>query len=191
MKQFYGLARPTLALLTRVQIENALQRLGELALRRGETIELLAVGGVVMVLAYDARLATHDVDVILLQPNLSPFVRDLVKQIADELEWPIDWLNDGAKGFLTKLSDGGVIYTAPGIIVYRPTSEQMLAMKLSAWRDDVDIQDARRLLRDLVNSTNMDQEAHWSKVEPFVVPGQQLKARYAFLDLWESMHDDD
>lgn len=162
-----------------------------MALRRGETIELLAVGGVVMVLAYDARLATHDVDVVLLQPNLSPFVRDLVKQIADELEWPIDWLNDGAKGFLTKLSDGGVIYTAPGIIVYRPTSEQMLAMKLSAWRDDVDIQDARRLLRDLVNSTNMDQEAHWSKVEPFVVPGQQLKARYAFLDLWESIHDDD
>jgi len=145
----HGSTRLTLALLTRVQIEDALRRLGELALHHGETIELLAVGGVVMVLAYDARLATHDVDAILLQPELSYFVRGLVKQIADELEWPPDWLNDGAKGFLTGLSDGGVIYAAPGIIVSCPAPEQLLAMKLSAWRDDVDIQDARRLLQEL------------------------------------------
>ncbi len=180
-----------MALLTRIQIENALRRLGELALDHGETIELLAVGGVVMVLAYDARLATHDVDVVLLRPELSRFVRDLVGQVADELEWPADWLNDGAKGFLTGLSDGGVIYAAPGIVVHRPAPEQMLAMKLSAWRDDVDIQDARRLLQELVGGSSKDQETLWTWVEPFLVPGQQLKARYAFLDLWESIYGND
>lgn len=64
-------------------------------------------------------------------------------------------------------------------------------MKLSAWRDDVDIQDAGRLLRELVSGSAADQEAFWAMIEPFVVPGQALKARYAFLDLWESIYDND
>jgi hypothetical protein len=42
------------------------------------------------------------------------------------------------------------------LLVKAPASEQLLAMKLSAWRDDLDIEDAR------------------------------LKARYAFDDLWEA-----
>jgi hypothetical protein len=124
--------RSTLTLLTRVQIEAALRRLGELALQHGETIELLAVGGVVMVLAYDARLATHDVDAIALHPEAAQLTRELAKQVAEELDWPPDWLNDGAKGFLIGLSDGGVIYAAPGIVVHCPTLAQLLAMKLSA-----------------------------------------------------------
>ncbi len=28
-------------------------------------------------------------------------------------------------------------------------------------------------------------------IEPYVVPGQALKARYAFLDLWESIYGND
>lgn len=88
-----------MALLSRHDIENALRRLGELALQQGETIELLAVGGAAMVLGYDARLATHDVDAITLRPELARLVRMLVKQVAEELDWPTDWLNDGAKGF--------------------------------------------------------------------------------------------
>jgi hypothetical protein len=59
-------------------------------------------------------------------------------------------------------------------------------MKLSAWRDDVDIEDARRLLLEMKG----DQEKIWQSVEPFLIPGQQLKARYAFLDLWETLDDD-
>ena len=54
-----------MTLLTRGQIEEALRRLGELAHAQDQVIELLAVGGAVMVLAYDARLATHDVDAVL------------------------------------------------------------------------------------------------------------------------------
>lgn len=128
-----------MTLLTRVQIENALKRLGILALQHGESVELLAVGGAVMLLAYDARLSTHDVDAIVLQPALTRLVRELAAQVARELEWPVDWLNDGAKGFMMGVSDGGVIYAAPGIVVRRPLPAQMLAMKLAAWRDDVNI----------------------------------------------------
>jgi len=174
--------------LSRGQIEGALHRLGELALQHDDDIELLAVGGVVMVLAHDARLSTHDVDAVALHAGQSQFLRELVRQVALELDWPVDWLNDGAKGYLMGMSDGGIIYQSPGIIVRCPALVQLLAMKLSAWRDDVDIRDARYLLRALIAEEDSDQEALWARIEPFVVPGQQLKARYAFLDLWESLY---
>jgi len=180
-----------LALLARSDIERALRRLGELALQHGESVELLAVGGAAMVLAFDARLATHDVDAVTLQPESAPLVRRLVQQVAAELSWPADWLNDGAKGFLMGWRDGGVIYAAPGIVVHCPVPAQLLAMKLAAWRDDVDIQDASCLLRALVSAPSGQQETVWATIEPFVVPSQMLKARYAFLDLWESIYGND
>ena len=60
-------------------------------------------------------------------------------------------------------------------------------MKLSAWRDDVDIDDARHLLQNLEGP----RQQVWAKVEPYLVPGTQLKAQYAFLDLWEDVYGAD
>jgi hypothetical protein len=55
-------------------------------------------------------------------------------------------------------------------------------MKLSAWRDDVDIADAQVLLREFSGK----RAEVWSLVEPYLVPGRELKAKYAFDDLWEA-----
>jgi hypothetical protein len=44
------------------------------------------------------------------------------------------------------------------------------------------------LLRELIGECGDDQEVCWAMTEPFVVPSQALKARYAFLDLWESIY---
>lgn len=60
-------------------------------------------------------------------------------------------------------------------------------MKLSAWRDDVDIADARRLLQELAMS-NRERDTLWSRIEPYLVPGDELTAQYAFLDLWETLY---
>lgn len=109
--------------------------------------------------------------------------------MAQEFEWPDDWLNDAAKGFLMGVSDGPVVLSSPGIEVYQPAVEQLLAMKLCAWRDDVDIADAARLFQEL--GPHSDREAVWQSLLPFVVPGRELKAQYAFMDLWESIHGDD
>ncbi|CAN5841364.1 hypothetical protein BH10CHL1_BH10CHL1_13850 [soil metagenome] len=171
-----------MALLTKEEITNALQRLGALAQQQGQEIELLVVGGAAMVLAYNARLATHDVDGIVLLSTQTQLVHRLAHQIAQEMEWPNDWLNDGAKGYLVGISRGPILFVGPGIRVRQPTVEQLLAMKLCAWRDDVDIEDARRLLQELKHS----QEEIWKMVEPYLLPGRELKARYAFLDLWET-----
>ena len=46
-------------------------------------------------------------------------------------------------------------------------------MKLSAWRDDVDIEDARQLLLEMEG----DQADIWETVMPYLVPGHELKAQ--------------
>src|SRR5207253_2155664 len=98
------------------------------------------------VLVFETRQATRDVDVVILSPPETASVRAMAKSIAAERGWPYDWLNDAVKGFLVGESRGPVVFSSPGIVVRRPSIEQLLAMKLCAWRDDVDISDARRLL---------------------------------------------
>lgn len=176
-----------MALLSNQEIKNALSRLGELAQEQGHQIRLLAVGGAVMVLEFDARLSTHDVDAFILSPKQASIVRELAQLVAEERNWQADWLNDGAKGFLIGISQGPTIFSAPGIVVKRPLLEQLLAMKLCAWRDDVDIEDARRLLQEMKGNS----DKIWGLVKPYLVPGHKLKAQYAFLDLWDTTHGQD
>ncbi len=71
----------------------------------------------------------------------------------------------------------------------RPVTEQLLAMKLCAWRDDVDIADARRLLIEIAKES--DRAVAWERVVPYLLRGRELKAQFAFDDPWESTHDHD
>jgi len=62
---------------------------------------------------------------------------------------------------------------------------QLLAMKLSAWRDAIDRGDATLLLSSMPGAP----ADMWSAVKPFVPPHQLDKASYAFDDLWETLHE--
>ncbi len=178
-----------MAIFTRQEIEEGLKRLGELAQVKGIHIELILVGGAVMVLRFDARPSTRDVDTVILSPREAKLVRDLARQVAEEHDWPEDWLNDGAKGYLVGISKGPLVFQAPGIEARAPSLEQLLAMKLSAWRDDVDISDARRLMQEITSGRKRDEV--WQSLEPYLVKGDELTAQYAFLDLWESLYGTD
>jgi predicted nucleotidyltransferase len=175
-----------MATFTREEIHDGLRRLGELAQGQGLNIRLTLVGGAAMVLGYQARQSTRDVAAVIVAPREARLVRTLAKQVAEERDWPEDWLNDGAKGYLVGISDGPVLFSAPGIEARSPSLEQLLAMKLSAWRDDLDISDARRLLQEIQSGRAKDEI--WQSLEPYLVPGDELTAQYAFLDLWESLH---
>jgi predicted nucleotidyltransferase len=178
-----------MSLLSRGQIIDGLERLGQLAVERGEQIELLVVGGAAMVLAYAARPATHDVDVVILSPGEAQRVRALAGQVAAEQGWAADWLTDAVKGYVVGVSEGAVLLSRPGVTVRAPGVPQLLAMKLMAWRDKVDIEDARRLLREI--PAGQGREAIWQQIQRYLLPGRELKAQYAFEDLWEAEYGDD
>lgn len=178
-----------MAIFTRSEIEEGLKLLGELAQSKGFHIQLTLVGGAVMVLQFNARPSTKDIDAVILQPREARLVRQLAKQVADEFDWPEDWLNDGAKGYLVGISKGEIVFQSPGIEARAPSIEQLLAMKLSAWRDDIDILDARRLLEDVGHGRKRDEV--WQSLEQYLVKGDELTAQYAFWDLWESLYGTD
>jgi hypothetical protein len=137
-----------------------------------------------MVLLFGARDSTKDVDGFQLDVAAGPRVAEAAARVAIALDLPGDWLNDAAKGYVHGLSLGSVLLDTPTLRVRTLSPVQLLAMKLSAWRDDLDVEDARRLLKECRGTG----EEVWREVERFVVPGRELKARYAFDDLWESEH---
>ena len=172
-----------MSLLNRTEIEAAFRRLGELAFAEHEVLRVVVVGGAAMVLGYQARPATHDVDGVFVEPPLRAVTRQWIRTVAAENAWPEDWFNDAAKGFMVGVSMDRVLFAAPGIEVWQPLPEQLLAMKLCAWRDDVDVADATCLLSTLMSADHRD--VLWKRVEPFLIPGQELKARLAFDNLCE------
>ncbi len=76
-------------------------------------------------------------------------MRKLAKQVAEQSDLPEDWLNDAVKGYFVGISDGDILLEMPGLMVRAPAVEQALAMKLSAWRQDIDIDDALCLLKQM------------------------------------------
>ncbi len=169
--------------LTRDTILRALTALAE-RLPTDRTHSLVVIGGAAIVLLYGARDSTKDVDAIFLEPEGAKAIRQGAKDVAALIGLPEDWLNDGAKGYVHGMALGERLLTAPSLTVHTLAPQQLLAMKLSAWRDDVDIEDARLLLSKLAGS----REETWRRIEPHLVPGRELKAQYAFEDLWEAAH---
>ncbi len=171
--------------LDRATMVQALTRLGELAAAEGHTLTLVVVGGAALVLNYNARLATQDVDAFLITPPEARATRGWARIVAAEMGLPADWLNDGAKGFMQGISYGPLLLDAPGIQVYQVSPEQLLAMKLSAWRDEQDEADAQVVLTALA-AQYPDKTALWNAIAPYVT---HLKAQYAFDMLWERKND--
>jgi hypothetical protein len=172
-------------LLSRDSILEALQSLAEeLVPATPPPVEIVIAGGAAVVLLYQARQTTRDVDAFPLTTIDPAALREAVRKVGLRHNLPEDWFNDGAKGYLHGLAPGEVVLERPSLIVRALAVQQLLAMKLCAWRDDIDIADARLLVSKLPG----DAHRIWSLVEPHLIPGRELKARYAFEDLWESVH---
>jgi hypothetical protein len=119
--------------LSKANILAALDRLNELLHEKGVMGELCIFGGAAMVLAFDARESTRDVDGIFV-PKAE--VLSASKQVAEEFGFQPEWLNDGVKGFVSDqaeiTSDGMPVYS--NLRIMRPTTEYLLAMKCRASR---------------------------------------------------------
>ena len=167
--------------LTSDDIRHAFEALARELPPADSPCELVVVGGAALVLLFEARSSTKDVDVAIADR----VILDAARRVANQLSLPPDWLNDAAKGYMNGVAPGSVLLATGNLVVRTLAVQQRLAMKLSAWRDDVDIDDAQLLLGKLLGT----KEEVWRLVEPFLVPGRELKATYAFEDLWEAKNE--
>src|SRR5271155_5705687 len=103
-----------MATIAKKEILEALKQLGEAAEAQGDEVELVLIGGALMVLLFEERDSTRDVDVAVMAPADPSKLRELSKAIGMERGWPENWLNDAAKGYLVGLSDGPIIFSAKG-----------------------------------------------------------------------------
>jgi hypothetical protein len=169
--------------LSAEDIRNGLDALAAELRRRGERAEIAVAGGAALVLLFNARQTTKDVDAYVLRPEAS-HVREAVQEVAKELGLPDDWLNDSAKGYFIGVSIGEVLHNSDALVARAVSTTQLLAMKLAAWRDAIDRADARLLLARMPGRA----EEVWAAVKAFVPPHDVDKASYAFDDLWDSIH---
>lgn len=147
--------------LTRESVLIALEALSRELGKHSVHGEMCLFGGTVMMLAMGARVSTKDVDA-LFQPT--SLIRDLARDIGEQLGLPQDWLNDGVKGFLSSRHETtmGCLPQFPNLRLTMPVPEYLLAMKAMAARiggtadEPSDVADIRFLIRHLQLKTAGD-----------------------------------
>ncbi|MGC2191540.1 MAG: hypothetical protein WA751_04330 [Candidatus Dormiibacterota bacterium] len=140
--------------LTRDDFIVALTKLGARLEARGIVGDVYLVGGAAMVLAYQFRELTRDIDAVFVP---SAEIYQAAREVQDELDLPDGWLNDAAKGYVPGDDHNAVpVMTVPGLSVTAASPEFMLGMKLLAARPDQDRDDIAYLAK-LLNLGTSDQ----------------------------------
>ncbi|MDQ8180348.1 hypothetical protein [Pelagicoccus sp. SDUM812005] len=120
--------------LDRDSLREALSYLGRAALEEGLELEICLYGGSAMLLAYDSRAATKDVDAVIKPVDAG---KRLAAKIAKDLQLHEDWLNDDVRQFLSPDPTKGrrkLSIEIPGLRVFVATANYLLAMKAIACR---------------------------------------------------------
>jgi hypothetical protein len=167
--------------LTREQIIAALRALETECAKRRIAGEICIYGGAEMVLVFDARPSTRDVDAVF-RPKSE--IMAAARVVAEDLGIPEDWLNDGVKGFLShneELSDAPVA-ELEGLLNLRiiwPTADYLLAMKCIAARTDETAAD-RSDIEFLIRSLGLASEDEVFQIVDRFYPVERipLRARY-------------
>lgn len=124
-------------MLNKQTIIAALKRLGQLAHSRGLHLQVCIYGGSAMMLAYDNRETTRDVDA-LIHPAEEGLA--LARQVAKEMDLHADWLNDEVRFYVSNHDADGrrdFPFECEGIAVQMPTANYLLALKAMACREPV------------------------------------------------------
>lgn len=130
-------------IFTRERLGDALNELGQIAYEAGRVIDIAVYGGSCLMLVSNFRIATADVDAVAAGDQ--GFIDRAAREIGARRGWPRDWLNDGVRTYLSPQVDGFEQHMlfrtypreeTPGLRVFVPTAEYMLAMKLMALRLD-------------------------------------------------------
>ena len=123
-----GATKPEMSALNRQCILDALQERSRRLAEHRTQAELCLFGGAAMILAFQSRQTTKDIDAIFVP---SSTVRQLAEEIGRERGYEAGWFNDGVKGFV---SDRGQHTAAnlpqfPHLRIMMPVPAYLLAMK--------------------------------------------------------------
>ncbi len=119
--------------MTKETIIKAFKRLSDLLGEQEKQAEVYVVGGGAMILAYNARTTTKDIDAIFTNKEI---IYKISKQVAAEMELDDYWINDAAKSFIPAKKDENPIpiIDEKNLKVMAASEEYMLGMKLLASR---------------------------------------------------------
>jgi hypothetical protein len=132
--------------LNRVEIESALAELADQLNVRNVKTKIYLVGGAVMVLAFDARFTTGDIDGAF-HPTDDVFI--VAAEIGERRGLGAEWLNNSASGFIPvfKEPDWQPIYKSGTVEIVEIDERSMLAMKMRAGRGSRDRLDIAFLVK--------------------------------------------
>jgi hypothetical protein len=180
-------------ILTKERMITALESLNKRLAEKGVTGELCIYGGAAMVLAFDARESTRDVDAVFVPKAV---IYEEASKIAQELNLPDSWLNDGVKGFVSADEDVTTddMPQWKNLRIFRPATRYLLAMKCMAARvaeyDTVgDKNDIIHLCKDLGIDSSSDVFAILEQYYPTSrIP---IKSKYFIEEIIEEMNGGD
>lgn len=141
--------------ITKENLDFYLRELGKVFRKKNGTktpAEIIIVGGASMLINYNFRESTEDIDAII---HASSVMQESVFAIAEKFGLPNDWLNDDfhfTSSYTTKLIEHSKYYrTFSNILQVRTvTDEYLVAMKLMAGRaDKYDFSDIEGILFEL------------------------------------------
>ncbi len=128
---------------TAADITRYLEALNDELKAKGLTGEICLYGGAAMILVWQVRIATRDIDDVFVPPKE---IRAAAAQVARDLDLPDGWLNDGVKGFLSERGERVAprpVMELSNLTVNVPDPRYLLAMKVMAARSGESQEDAR------------------------------------------------
>ena len=146
--------------MDKLVLDKALMRLGELLRERRVAGEIAVFGGAAIVLGFDFRAATQDVDTMITQGHGQ--VVKAQQEVGAELGLPPNWLNEQGTSYLSRHNDFRLFKTYPsegqfGLRVLMAIPQYLLAMRLLSLRQyGHDVQDIVQLARQLGCTTVED-----------------------------------
>lgn len=175
--------------ITRIAMENALARLGELLDADGLELDTVVCGGIVSLFYLRSREMTLDVDAMLPSDQIkSAQVRALVEQVAQEMDLPggddAPWFNNSIEFFGLKTRSDNVVFQSGGLKLVSATWEEMLSHKLNAFRSPKDVNDAIVYLQQLGGGNKEDAYAKVEKLCPFMPKISKELLRSRFDKVW-------
>ena len=184
--------------LTRADIERGLKRLSELAVAAHRMVDIAIYGGSAIMLAWNLRTLTNDVDAIVMDARHTTFVRDAVRQVAAEMGWHEDWFNEAIKGYIRVSQHLEKLPLFPeredgGVRIYVPTPEYFLALKCMAMRlEDTNKQDGKDIKNVLRMLNITEPEAVYDIVEKYYPQNVILpRVQYGIQQLLAELEDED